>query len=137
MAILILGLVLFLGPHSMKMAAPGLRRAILDPRGEGAVKGIVAITSLAGIVLIVWGFAAADTVVLYSPPDWGHTLSAIIMAPALILAIASVAPPGYIKRAVVHPLLIATILWAVGHLLLVGDLAGAILFGVFLAWSIV
>ena len=57
------------------------------------------------------------------------------MVPALVLAIASGAPPGYIKRAVANPLLIATILWATGHLLALGDLASLILFGAFLVWS--
>ena len=59
------------------------------------------------------------------------------MIPALVLAIASGAPPGYIKRAVVNPLLLATILWAVGHLLALGDLASLVLFGAFLLWSVV
>jgi uncharacterized membrane protein len=59
------------------------------------------------------------------------------MVPALILAIASVAPAGHIKNTVVNPLLLATILWAAGHLLSNGDLAGVLLFGAFLAWSII
>src|SRR5262245_54091447 len=137
MAILIIGLILFLGPHSLRMAAPRVRQGIVDRRGEGAVKGIVAIPSLAGIVLIVWGFATAETESLYAPPPWGSTINAILMVPALVLAIASGAPPGHIRHTVVHPLLIATILWAVGHLLSVGDSAGVILFGAFLAWSLI
>jgi len=137
MAALILGLVLFLGPHSLKMALPQWRRALIERRGEGPVKGIVALGSILGLVLIVWGFASAEPVILYAPPQWGPTLAAILMLPALILAIASGAPPGYIKRTVVNPLLLGTILWAVGHLLSIGDLAGVVLFGAFLVWSIV
>jgi uncharacterized membrane protein len=137
MAILIVGLILFLGPHSLKMAAPRWRRAVVNQRGEGPVKGLVALSSLIGIVLIVWGFASAGFVSVYAPPPWGPTLCAILMIPALVLAIASGAPPGYIKRAVVNPLLVATMLWAVGHLLALGDLASLILFGAFLLWSIV
>ena len=62
---------------------------------------------------------------------------AILMLPALVLAIASGAPPGYIKRAVLNPLLLATILWAVAHLFALGDLASLVLFGSFLVWSVV
>jgi uncharacterized membrane protein len=137
MAVLILGLVLFLGPHSLKMAVPQGRRALIERRGAGAVKGIVALSSIVGLVLLVWGFASTEPVILYAPPQWGPRLAAILVLPALILAVASVAPPGYIKRAVVNPLLVGTILWAVGHLLSIGDLAGVILFGAFLVWSIV
>ena len=135
MAILIVGLLLFLGPHSLKRAAPRWRQGILEARGEGPYKGIVALGSIIGIVLIVWGYASADVAFVYTPPSWGHTLCAILMVPALVLAIASGAPPGYIKRAVAHPLLIGTILWATGHLLALGDLASLILFGAFLVWS--
>lgn len=137
MAVLILGLVLFLGPHSLKMAVPQGRKALIEGRGEGLVKAIVALSSILGLVLIAWGFASAETVFLFAPPQWGPTLAGILMLPALILAVASGAPPGYIKRAVVNPLLLATILWAIGHLLSVGDLAGVILFGAFLVWSVV
>jgi uncharacterized membrane protein len=137
MAVLILGLVLFLGPHSLKMAVPQGRRALIERRGAGAVKGIVALSSIVGLVLLVWGFASTEPVILYAPPQWGRRLAAILVLPALILAVASVAPPGYIKRAVVNPLLLGTILWAVGHLLSIGDLAGVTLFGAFLVWSIV
>src|SRR3954447_25681962 len=117
MALLIVGLILFLGLHSLKMAAPGWRQAVIGRRGEGPIRGAVALSSLLGIVLIVWGYASADSIFLYAPPQWGSTVCAIFMIPALILAIASGSPPGYIKRAVVHPLLIGTILWATGHLL--------------------
>ena len=137
MALLIVGLILFFGPHSLKMATPRWRQRVVDQRGEGAVKGLVALSSLIEIVLIVWGYASAKSVFVYLPPRWGATFCAILMIPALVLAIASGAPPGYIKRAVVNPLLIATILWAVGHLLALGDLASLILFGVFLVWSVI
>ena len=137
MAVLILGLVLFLGPHSLRMAVPQGRRLLIESVGEGPVKGIVALGSIVGLVLMVWGFASAEPVILYDPPPWGRTLAAILMLPALILAVASVAPAGYIKRAVVNPLLLGTMLWAVGHLLSIGDLAGVILFGAFFVWSIV
>src|SRR5258708_1554995 len=123
MAVLVLGLVLFLGPHSLKMALPKGRQALIEGRGKGLVKGIVALCSILGLVLIAWGFASAEPVTLYVPPQWGPMLAAIFMLPALILAVASAAPPGYIKRTVVNPLLLGTILWSVGHLLSVGDLA--------------
>jgi uncharacterized membrane protein len=137
MAALVFGLILFLGAHSLKMAAPRWRKGMVDRRGEGPFKGIVALSPMLGIVLIIWGFASSGAVTVYAPPRWGSTVAAILMVPALILAIASVAPAGHIKNAVVNPLLLATILWAAGHLLSNGDLAGVLLFGAFLAWSII
>lgn len=137
MAVLVLGLILFLGAHSLKMALPRWRKGIIERRGEGPFKGIVAVSSILGLVLIIWGFASAEVAILYGPPSWGPTVTAILMAPALILAIASVTPSGYISRAAANPLLLATILWAAGHLLANGDVAGFVLFGAFLAWSLV
>jgi uncharacterized membrane protein len=136
-AALILGLILFLGAHSLRMALPRWRSGFIAGRGEGPFKGIVALSSILGLVLIIWGFASSDAVPLYAPPAWGAMVAAVLMAPALILAIASGAPPGHIKRAVVNPLLLATILWAGGHLLSNGDLAGVVLFGAFLVWSVI
>jgi uncharacterized membrane protein len=119
------------------MAAGEWRRRVVETRGEGPYKGFVALSSILGVVLIVWGYASAAPVIVYTPPAWGHTLCVIVMAPALVLAIASGAPPGYIKRAVPNPLLVATMLWGAGHLVAVGDLAGVILFGAFLVWAII
>ena len=58
------------------------------------------------------------------------------MIPAIILLVASSSPLGHIKKKVKNPLLIATKIWASGHLLINGDLASWILFGSFLVWAV-
>ena len=137
MAFLAVGLVLFLGAHSIRLAAPGLRDGMVGQFGLGPYKALYSIASLAGIILIVWGFARAseDPRYLYFPPGWARHVAETLMLPALILLVASLLPGGRIKRAVRHPLLIAAILWAVAHLFVNGDLAGVVLFGAVLIWA--
>ena len=139
MAVLIVGLVLMLGVHSIKVLAPGWRGAALARLGEGPYKGLYSLVSLLGLVLVVWGFARAweAPVFVYTPPAWGRHLTMALMIPALILLFASLLPAGGIKRYVRHPLLTATMLWALAHLIANGDLAGVVLFGAILAWAVI
>ncbi|MGH8802059.1 MAG: NnrU family protein, partial [Casimicrobiaceae bacterium] len=59
MSWLIAGLVLLLGVHSLGVAAPAFRERQVTRLGEGVWKGIHALVSLAGLALIVWGYAVA------------------------------------------------------------------------------
>ncbi len=138
MTILVLGLVVFLGVHSLRIIAPGWRDRVTARLGEGPFKGLYSLVALIGFVLIIWGFsrAAGGGFMLYAPAPGLFVLPAIVMAPALILAVASALPPGHIKRAVRNPLLIGTILWAGAHLFVNGEIAAVVLFGAFLVWAI-
>jgi len=137
--ILILGLVVFLGVHSLRVVAPAWRDGMVERLGEGAWKGLYSVIALAGFALIIWGFgrAAAETGMVYAPPLGLRHLMFALMLPALILAVASALPPGHIRRIARHPLLIGTALWAFAHLLVNGELAAVVLFGAFLAWAII
>lgn len=139
MLVLVLGLLLMLGVHSVSIAAPEWRRAAVVRLGEGPYRGLYSLVSLVGLVLIIWGFDRASDapVFLYTPPVWGRHLAMVLMIPALMLVFASVFPAKGIKGLVAHPLLTATGLWALSHLLANGDLAGVVLFGAFLGWAIV
>ncbi len=139
MTLMILGLILFLGMHSAKIAAPAFRDRFIAQRGENAWKGIYSIISLIGLVLIIWGFANArgQVPILYTPPFWLAHITLLLMLVSFVLLIASNLPPGRIKVAIRHPMLLAVKLWAVGHLLANGDLVGLVLFGSFLVWAIV
>ncbi len=136
MTTLILGLVLFLGMHSISIVALDFRdrMAAKSDLGWKAVYGLV---SLVGLVLIVKGYAAArmDPTVLYVPPVWLKHLSALLMLPIFILFFAPYLP-GKIKQAAKHPQLVAVKLWAVAHLLVNGTVADVVLFGAFLAWAV-
>jgi uncharacterized membrane protein len=137
--ILIVGLVVFLGVHSLRMVAPGWRDGMVESLGEGAWKGVYSVIALAGFALIIWGFARAapETGMVYVPPIGLRHLTFALMLPALILAVASALPPGHIRRIARHPLLIGTALWAFAHLLVNGELAAVVLFGAFLAWAVI
>jgi uncharacterized membrane protein len=137
MPLLIAGLVLFLGVHSVAMVAPSLRARTIQRLGEGAWKGPYALISLAGFVLICYGFSLARQapVFLYSPPTWMRHLALLIMLPVFPLLIAAYLP-GRIKTAAKHPMLAAIKLWAFAHLLANGSLADVLLFGGFLAWAV-
>ncbi|GGA60885.1 NnrU family protein [Pelagibacterium lentulum] len=137
MLILLLGLVLFLGMHSVNIVAPNQREAIIAQKGEGA--WLWPYTAIAGVgfVLIIFGYGIArqDPVMLYAPPTGMRHLALAVMIPVFPLLLASYLP-GHIKARVKHPMLIATILWAIAHLLANGTLADVALFGGFLVWAI-
>jgi uncharacterized membrane protein len=137
MAWLILGLVLFLGTHSVSIVAPAWRDAQAARLGERGWKGLYTVVSIAGFAMLVAGFGitrhAAQA--LYVPPSWGRHVTALLMLPVFPLFLATYLP-GRIKTAVKHPTLAAVMLWAVGHLFANGGLADVLLFGGFLAWAI-
>lgn len=137
MTLLILGLLIFLGVHSVSIVAPHWRDAQAARLGENAWKGLYTLLSLAGFVLIVIGYGQARQapVVLYTPPLALRHVAALLMLPAFVLLLAAYLP-GRIKAAAKHPMLAATKLWAVAHLLANGNLADVLLFGGFLAWAV-
>ena len=138
MVLLIVGLVLFLGVHSVAIVAPALRARTIHRLGEGAWKGPYALVSLVGFVLICYGFSLARQapVILYAPPTWLRHVALILMLPVFPLLIAAYLP-GRIKTAAKHPMLAAVKFWAFAHLLANGLLADVLLFGGFLAWAVV
>ncbi len=137
MTILIIGLVIFLGVHSLGFLAPGWRQGLIDRLGNNGWQGLAGLVALAGLVLIVWGYgqARAVPVPLFAPPVWTRHLGLLVMLPAFPLFFAAYLP-GRIKAAVGHPMLTAVILWALAHLLANGNLADLVLFGAFLIWAL-
>jgi uncharacterized membrane protein len=137
MSVLIMGLVLFLGVHSIAIIAPGLRERARSRLGDGPWKGIYSVVSLLGFVLIIYGFGLArhSPLLLYAPPPWMRHLTALFMLPVFPLLIAAYMP-GRIKTAAKHPMLAAVKFWAFAHLLANGMLADVLLFGGFLAWAV-
>lgn len=134
---LILGLVVFFGVHSISLLALGWRNGVAQRLGSRAWQGIYSIAALLGFYLLVTGYGAAraSAAVLYVSPVWSRYVAALLMLPAFTLALAS-ALPGRIKARTQHPLLLATMLWAVAHLLTNGSVADLLLFGTFLGWSV-
>lgn len=137
MTTLILGLILFLGVHSISIVNDPWRNRMAARLGEIPWKGVYALIAIIGLVLIIQGYGAAryDPVVLYSPPTWLRHLAFLLLLPVFPLLLAAYLP-GRIKSAVKHPMVLAVKLWAVAHLLANGMLADLLLFGGFLAWGV-
>ena len=137
MSTLVLGLILFLGVHSVAIVAPGWRDAMQRRLGDGPWKGLYSVASAAGFVLVIMGYGLArqQPVVLYTPPAALRYLALVLLLPVFPLAF-SVYLPGRIKTAAKHPLLLATKLWALAHLLANGTAADVLLFGGFLVWAV-
>ena len=135
--VMILGLVLFLGVHTLTTQR-GLRARLIASAGEGSYKIGYALASLLGLVLIVWGFAnyrATGWIDIWYPPKVLKYVAAALTLPAVILVVASYIR-GRIYTALKHPMLSGVKLWAAAHLLANGDLGSIILFVSILAWAV-
>lgn len=139
MLLLVLGLILFLVPHSVRIFADDWRSAQIARLGEPAWKGIYSVVSIAGLALIVWGYGAARTapVVLWDPPVFTRHLASLFTLAAFVLLAAAYVPRNRIKAAIGHPMVVGVKLWAFAHLLANGTLADVTLFGALLVWAIV
>jgi uncharacterized membrane protein len=138
MTILILGLVLFLGVHSVRIFADGWRTAMVARVGVTPWRLAHAALALAGLALIVWGYALArhDPVFLWQPPVATRHLASLLSLVAMVLLAAAFVPGNGLKARLGHPLLLAIKLWALAHLLSNGTLADKLLFGAFLVWAV-
>ena len=139
MTFLIAGLVLFLGLHSIRIFADDWRTAQVARMGERKWKGMFAILSLIGFVLIVYGFGQArmTPVFVWTPPVWTKHIAALLLLPAFILIVAGNMRGTKMKARLGHPMVVGTKVWAFAHLIANGRLAGMVLFGSFLVWAVV
>jgi uncharacterized membrane protein len=138
MFVLILGLIIFLGSHSVRIFAEGWRDELIGRIGEGRWKGLYSLVSVVGLVLVIWGYAMAraDSAVLWEPPVWLKHVAVALNLLAFILLGAFIVPAGRIKARLGHPMILAVKVWAFAHLLANGRVAELLLFGAFLVWAI-
>ena len=138
MSWLILGLLLFLGLHSVRVFAEPWRLTVRARLGENTWKGLYSLLSLLGLVLVVWGYglARAQPVVLWTVPAWTRHLAAPLTLLAFVLLVAAYVPGNALKARLHHPMVLGVKLWALAHLLANNTLADLLLFGGFLLWSV-
>jgi uncharacterized membrane protein len=138
MAMLILGLVLFLGIHSTRIFADNWRSGMVARLGPLPWKGLYSVISLVGFIVIIWGFRAArqETLVLWTSPGWMRHVTALLTVFAFILLVAAYVPRNSIKARLHHPMVLGVKVWALAHLLSNGTAAGVLLFGAFLVWAV-
>ncbi|HLN09055.1 MAG TPA: NnrU family protein [Xanthobacteraceae bacterium] len=137
LAVLVLGLVVFIGPHVL-VSLRDTRALIVKRLGQGAYKGLFAIASIVGIALIAYGFSeyrATGWIQVWNPPRFMRHVTVALMWPATICVVAAYIP-GRIKTTLKHPMLVGVKLWAFAHLLSNGDLGAIVLFGSILAWAV-
>ena len=138
MTMLIAGLVLFLGVHTLTTLREQ-RAALIGGLGEGRYKGLYSLAAAAGLVLIVWGFGRyrdGGYIPVWDPPFGLRHLTLLLMWFSFVALAATYAPAGKIKGLLRHPMLAGIKAWALAHLLVNGDLGSIVLFGAFLAWAV-
>ena len=135
---LILGLILFLGAHSVRVVADNWRTQKIEAWGEKAFKGVNALVSLLGFYLLVVGYGEArlQTVALWNPPIFTKHISMLLMLLSSILLVATYIPRNHFKMRLGHPMVLSVKVWALSHLLANGNLADLVLFGSFLIWAV-
>ncbi|WP_370263014.1 NnrU family protein [Limnobacter sp.] len=135
---LLLGLVLFLGVHALRVPGDHWREALIQKLGMGRYKGLYTAVSITGFVLLVVGYGQArlDPVFLWSPPTATRHIAALLMLFSMILLAAAFVPANHIKAKLQHPMTLAVKVWALAHLLANGTLADLLLFGSFLVWAV-
>lgn len=133
--ILILGVTLWATAHLFVVLGGQARAAWIARLGRGAYRGLFSLVIVAALVLMVIGWRAAPTTVLWHPPMGLRHLTLGLMPLAVILFLASRMPTD-VKRVIRHPQLTAVKLWAVLHLLSNADVRSVILFGGMLAWAV-
>ncbi len=138
MALLILGLLLFLGMHSVRIVAEDARSRFIAQRGANAWKGLYTVVSIIGLAMILWGYALArqSPVTLWPPQAWARHLAVVLMLVAFVLLAAAYVPGNGIKARLKHPMLLSVKVWALAHLLANHTLADLLLFGSFLLWAV-
>jgi uncharacterized membrane protein len=139
MPTLVIGLVVLLGVHWTGVLAPGFRDRMVTRIGLRPWKLAYSAVSIAGLLLVIrgYGLARADPTVLWAPPGWGPHATALLTVVAFVLVVAAYVPGTHFKSALGHPMTVGVALWALGHLLANGTLRALVLFGAFLAWSVV
>lgn len=136
--LLVLGLIMFLGMHSIRIVAPEWHDRMEVQLGEGPWKALYSFVSLVGLLLVIWGYDLARPLVpvLYTPPVWMKHVTGFLMIFAFVALMISVLPAGRLKPLLKHPMLAAVKIWAFAHLLSNGDLASLVLFLSFLGWGV-
>lgn len=135
---LIVGLVLFLGAHSVRIFAEDWRTQKREAWGELPFKGAYTVVSVLGFVALIMGYGEArlQPLALWTPPIATRHVSILLMLFASVLLVATYVPRNHLKLRLKHPMVLSVKVWALAHLLANGNLADVILFGSFLIWAV-
>ncbi len=138
MTVMILGLLIFLGVHSVRIVADDWRTAQIERMGELPWKAVYSVVAIIGLAVAIWGYGQMrldPTWVWHPPLGLRHAVS-LLMIPSFILLVAAYVPGNHLKVKLGHPMIIAVKLWAFSHLLANGRLGDIVFFGAFLLWAV-
>jgi uncharacterized membrane protein len=150
MTMLAIAALVWIGVH-VGLAGTGLRGVLVARLGEGGFRIAFSLASFASIFLLIEAWKAAETTPLWFAPGWLRWVLALLMLPAFILFVASVAEPNPtavggetrlgaeargIQRITRHPMLWSFALWAAIHMVGNGDSASLLFFGAFLVTAL-
>jgi uncharacterized membrane protein len=138
MLLLILGLILFTGIHSLRLGGDASRTRLLNQLGAVKFKGLYSLISIVGFILMVYGFGlASDTPIpIWSPPSFTKWIAYFLTLLAMVLMVATYVPNNRIRAKLHHPMVLSVKTWALAHLIANGTLAHILLFGTLLVWSV-
>ncbi|MBT2774625.1 NnrU family protein [Halomonas sp. ISL-60] len=138
MTIMIIGLLIFLGSHSVRIFAEDWRQRQIAQRGETTWKVAYSAVSIVGLAIAIYGFGQMrlDPIYIWYPPMGMRHAVALLMVPAFIMLAAAYVPGNAIKAKLGHPMMLAVKIWAFAHLLANGRLGDIIFFAAFLIWAI-
>jgi uncharacterized membrane protein len=138
MTLLLVGIVVFFGVHSVRIFAEDWRTRQIALRGERAWKGLYSLVSLVGIILVGAGYARTRKapVEVWNPPEWTFPVTSVLVLVAFMLVMMAYVPGTRIKAKIGHPMTAGVMAWAIGHLLSNGTLGDIVLFGAFLVWAV-
>ena len=135
MTLLILGVILWSAVHLFRGLAPAPRDRLAAAH-ETRYKSVFSLLVIGSLVLIVFGWRAAEPSFVYTEPDWGRVVNMALMLVALILFFSGRVKTN-IKRVIRHPQLTGVLLWSVGHLLSNGDSRSVFLFAALGLWAVI
>ena len=134
----VIGLLLFFGNHSVRLVMPAWRTRFIEQYGANTWKAVYSLFSLAGLILLIYGFgqARAHPVFVWYPPLWTHHIAWLLTWFAFVLLAAASIPANHIKAKIGHPMYAGVKIWAFAHLVANGTVCDILLFGAFLVWAI-
>lgn len=136
MFLLTLGVVLFTLIHLYPCFAVSHRARLRERLGEHRYKGLFSLLLFVAIACMIAGWRSASPLPLYFLPQWGpHAMMA--MMPVALVLFCSGQGPNHLRRWLVHPQLLGTLMWALAHLLVNSEARSLVLFGGLGLWALV
>jgi uncharacterized membrane protein len=133
MSYLILGIVIFFAIHIVPSTQ--LKAMMVSKIGERPFKAGFSVITVIGLALIIFGLTQASFQALWTPPVWARSMLISVMPIVVVLWVVAEIPNN-IRRFIRHPMLIAMVIWGLGHLVANGDLATTIVFASFASFSL-